>query len=41
MIARANPEKNEDCKKLWTEAHELTLIFAKISKSCEAKNSEI
>ena len=34
MIARNNEEKSNDCKKLWKEAHELTLIFAKISKSC-------
>src|SRR3989338_5001802 len=27
MIARANPEKQEHCRLLWTEAHELTLIF--------------
>ncbi|MDP2767772.1 MAG: four helix bundle protein [Candidatus Methanoperedens sp.] len=35
MIAKAIPEKSEECKKLWKEAHELTLIFAKISKSCD------
>ncbi|MGC8944518.1 MAG: four helix bundle protein [Minisyncoccia bacterium] len=34
MIARANDNKKEECKVLWKEAHELTLIFAKISKSC-------
>ncbi len=34
MIARANPEKENECRKLWKEAHELTLIFAKIYKSC-------
>ncbi|MEK7140048.1 MAG: four helix bundle protein [Patescibacteria group bacterium] len=33
MIARANPEQREECQKLWKEAHELTLIFAKIAKS--------
>jgi four helix bundle protein len=35
MIATANSDKKEECRKLWKEAHELTLIFAKISKSCE------
>lgn len=33
MMARANPERKEECQKLWKEAHELTLIFAKIAKS--------
>lgn len=41
MIARANLTQEDICKKLWTEAHELTLIFAKISNSCGIKNSEI
>lgn len=36
MLARANPIKKDNCKKLWKEAHELTLIFAKISKSCDS-----
>ena len=35
MIAVANENKKDDCRLLWKEAHELTLIFAKISKSCE------
>lgn len=34
MIATNNLEKKDVIKKLWQEAHELTLIFAKISKSC-------
>ncbi|HLN19036.1 MAG TPA: four helix bundle protein [Patescibacteria group bacterium] len=34
MISVAMPEKKEECRKNWKEAHELTLIFAKISKSC-------
>lgn len=34
MVAKANPDKAISCRKLWKEAHELTLIFAKISKSC-------
>jgi four helix bundle protein len=35
MISRANQDRKEECRKLWKEAHELTLIFAKISKSCQ------
>jgi len=35
MIAVANEEKKEECRKHWQESHELTLIFAKISKNCE------
>lgn len=27
MISKAIPDKSYDCKKLWKEAHELTLIF--------------
>ena len=34
MISIAAPEKKDECRKLWKESHELTLIFAKISKSC-------
>lgn len=34
MISRANIHKKLQCRQLWKEAHELTLIFAKISKSC-------
>ncbi len=33
MIARANPDRKEDCKKLWKEANELTMIFSKIVNS--------
>lgn len=33
MIARANPNKKAECKKLWSEAHELTLIFSSIIAS--------
>ena len=32
MIAVANPDKKEECRKLWQEAHELTLIFSAIAK---------
>ena len=34
MIAKANPEKESECRKLWKESHELTLIFAKITRTC-------
>jgi len=34
MIAMANADKKVDCRELWKEAHELFLIFAKISQSC-------
>lgn len=30
IIAKANPEHKEECRKLWKEAQELTLIFSKI-----------
>ena len=30
MIARANANKKTECKKLWSEAQELTLIFSSI-----------
>ena len=30
MIAKANPEKTEGCRKLWTEVQEFTLIFFSI-----------
>ncbi|MBI5414054.1 four helix bundle protein [Candidatus Peregrinibacteria bacterium] len=33
MIAKASPEKADICRKLWKEAHELTLIFAKIKRN--------
>lgn len=35
MIAKANPEKSKECRKFWKEAHELTLIFSKISIGCK------
>ncbi len=35
MIAVVIPEKKDECRKLWKESHELTLIFAKISRSCD------
>jgi len=33
MIAKANPNKRDECKKLWKEAQELTLIFSAILRS--------
>jgi four helix bundle protein len=32
MLATAESEKAEKCRKLWQEAHELTLIFSAIAK---------
>ncbi len=37
MVAKANPERLEDCRRLWSEAHELTLIFSKIIISSQGK----
>jgi len=33
MIAKSNPEKTEEIRKLWKECQELTLIFGKIVSS--------
>ncbi len=33
LLAHSNPETKEGLKKIWKEAHELTLIFNKISVS--------
>ena len=33
MIAEVEIDKKEDLRKLWKEAHELTLIFSKISST--------
>ena len=33
MIVKANPNKRDECKKLWGEAQELTLIFSSILSS--------
>lgn len=32
MLATAEPAKKEECRSLWQEAHELTLIFSAIVK---------
>ena len=37
MISAAISDKKDECRKFWKEAHELTLIFAKISNSCDGK----
>jgi len=34
MMAKSNPERVDDCRKLWKESHELSLIFSKIMISC-------
>lgn len=31
LIAKANLEKEDECRNLWKESHELTLIFSKIA----------
>ncbi len=31
MLAKSAPELNVDCRKLWQESQELTLIFSKIA----------
>jgi hypothetical protein len=31
MVAVANPERSDECRELWKEAHELTLIFSAIA----------
>ena len=35
MMARAMPDKKEECRKLWQEAHELVLIFSAILRKKE------
>lgn len=35
MLATAAPEQAVECRKLWKEAHELVLIFAKIIRKCD------
>ncbi|MDI6786287.1 MAG: four helix bundle protein [bacterium] len=37
MIAKANSHKNMDCRRLWQEAQELTLIFSSILLSKKKK----
>ena len=33
MLSNAVPSLKDECRRLWREAHELTLIFSKIAKS--------
>jgi len=33
MIARSNPERKEDCRRLYKECHELLLIFSAILRN--------
>jgi len=35
MISTADETQKEKCREFWQEAHELTLIFAKISRNCK------
>ena len=37
ILARTNPERKEEIRRLWREAHELLLIFSKISRSARNK----
>lgn len=37
MISIADENHAEKCRQLWKESHELTLIFAKISRNCKEK----
>jgi len=39
MLAKTNPEKTSQCRILWQEAHELHLIFQKITNTLD-KNSQ-
>lgn len=34
LLARSNPEKKEQIRVFWKEAHELLLIFSKIIRTC-------
>lgn len=37
MLSVSNPEKSEECRRFWKEAHELTLIFSKIINNSKLK----
>ncbi len=41
MMAQANAGKKDECRKLWKEAHELTLIFSTILKKAKMKKDSI
>ena len=38
MVAVANPDNANQLRKLWQEAHKMTLIFAKIIRNCDLQN---
>jgi len=38
MIAKANPNRKKECKELWKEAQELTLILSSILISSKKRN---
>jgi four helix bundle protein len=38
MLASCNAETKEECRKLWKEAQELTLIFSKIINNSKSSN---
>jgi four helix bundle protein len=38
LLARSNPERKEEIRGLWQEAHELLLIFSKIIRSSRGSN---
>ena len=40
ILAEANPENKDKLRDIWKEAHELTLIFNKISTSLSVKKIE-
>jgi len=40
MIVKANPERKEQCRVLWQEAQELTLIFSSILSSSRRNKKE-
>ncbi len=37
LLAKSNSERKEEIKRFWKEAHELLLIFSKISRSSRGK----
>lgn len=39
MIAKISPQQIDESRRLWKEAHELTLIFSKIIISCNKKTN--
>ena len=38
LLAKSNPSLKEECRNLWKEVQELTLIFSKITQTMEKKN---